>query len=299
MSEKREEWTPQKAAIRLTKICDHFSAQHGTDRFPVEVPQLALETANLFGWDDPITEVVPVDIKSFEGALFPDDDRRKWMLLYNEKLSSPGRIRFTQAHELGHYILHRLKRDSFQCSGDDMLSWEEKSIEAEADLFASFLLMPLNDFRAQVTTDVDMEVLRFCALRYGVSLTAAALKWISSTDESAVLILSRDGFMKWAFSSNTARRNGAFFKTRLNTVPIPPGSLAAAPAITQERKGIELPASIWFAHADIGASVREMKIHSEQYEYVITLLCLGKSVSVWPPFEPGSGSARQVDQWWD
>lgn len=299
MSVKQEAWTPQKAAIRLTKICDHFSAQHGSDRFPVEVPKLALETANLFGWDDPITEVVPVDIKSFEGALFPDDDRRKWMLLYNEKLSSPGRIRFTQAHELGHYILHRLKRDSFECSGDDMLSWEEKSIEAEADLFASFLLMPLNDFRAQVTTDVDMEVLRFCAIRYGVSLTATALKWISSTDESAVLILSRDGFMKWAFSSNAARRNGAFFRTRSNTIPIPAGSLAADPAITQERKGKELPASVWFAHADAGASVREMKIHSEQYEYVITLLCLGRSTSAWPPYDFENWKRRPTDPWWD
>jgi hypothetical protein len=284
MKPKLEAWTPQKAAIRLTKICDQFSAIHGVDRFPIDISTLALETAELFQWSDPITKVQPVDIKSFEGALFSDDERKRWMLLYNEKLSSAGRIRFTQAHELGHYILHRFKRDEFQCSGDDMLSWEDKTIEAEADLFASFLLMPLNDFRSQLTPEIDLELLRHCAHRYGVSLTAAALKWINCTDESAVLILSRDGYMKWAYSSANARKNGAFFRTRQSVVPIPAGSLAASPAITQERKGIELPAALWFPHADRNTSLREMKIQSEQYEYVITLLCLPRPASVWPPF---------------
>ncbi|MBP5053745.1 ImmA/IrrE family metallo-endopeptidase [Pseudomonas chlororaphis] len=288
---KREVWTPQKAAIRLTKICDRVSEAHGVARFPVNVSELALGTAEVFNWSDPIAKVEPVDIKGFDGALFANEARNRWMLLYNNGLASPGRIRFTQAHELGHYILHRLKRDEFRCSSDDMLSWEEKNIEAEADLFASFLLMPLNDFRNQLTTDVDIELLRHCAMRYGVSLTAAALKWIECTEESAVLILSRDGFMKWAFSSAAARRNGAFFRTRQEVVKIPTGSLAACSTVSQERKGIELPASLWFPHADRNACVREMKIQSEQYEYVITLLCLPRAASVWPPFvERGDGN---------
>lgn len=282
---KHEIWTPQKAAIRLTRICDHISEVHGLARFPVDVCELALGTAEVFNWPDPIAKVESVDIKGFDGALFANDARNRWMLLYNNGLASPGRIRFTQAHELGHYILHRLIRDEFRCSGDDMLSWEEKSIEAEADLFASFLLMPLNDFRKQLTTDVDIELLRHCAMRYGVSLTAAALKWIECTEESAVLILSRDGFMKWAFSSTTARRNGAFFRTQQEVVKIPTGSLAACPTVAQEHKGIRLPASLWFPHADRNAYVREMKVQSEQYEYVITLLCLPRVASVWPPFD--------------
>ncbi len=281
---EREVWTPQKAAIRLTKVCDLFSEVHGGARFPVDVSELALGTAEIFKWPDPIVKVESIDIKGFDGALFANNVRDRWMLLYNNGLTSPGRIRFTQAHELGHYILHRLKRYEFRCSGDDMLSWEDKNIEAEADLFASFLLMPLNDFRMQLTTNVDIEVLQHCAIRYGVSLTAAALKWIECTEESAVLILSRDGFMKWAFSSAAARRNGAFFRTRQNVVKIPTGSLAACSTVSLERQGVKFPASLWFPHADRNACVREMKILSEQYEYVITLLSLPRTASVWPPF---------------
>jgi len=280
-----EVWTPQKAAIRLTKICDFFSQAHGVPRFPVDVAKLALDTAEVFSWPDPIAKVDSVDIKGFDGALFANEAKSRWMLLYNSGLTSPGRIRFTQAHELGHYILHRVKRDEFRCSSDDMLSWEDKNIEAEADLFASFLLMPLNDFRQQLTTSTDFEVLGHCAARYGVSLTAATLKWIQCTDESAVLILSRDGFMKWAFSSPAAHRNGAFFRTRRGAVEIPAGSLAAAPTIAQERIGADLPASLWFPHADPSAVVREMKIQSEKYEYTMTLLLLSRNASVWPPFE--------------
>ncbi|QJC81546.1 ImmA/IrrE family metallo-endopeptidase [Pseudomonas umsongensis] len=278
-------WTPQKAANRLSKISEAFGKAHGGGRFPVDVPLLALEAANIFGWSDPITEVKPVDIKSFDGALFPDGERKKWMLLFNSAMSSPGRIRFTQAHELGHYILHRQMREAFQCSNDDMLDWEEKTIEAQADLFSSYLLMPLDDFRAQVTTLVDLEMLGHCADRYGVSLTAAVLKWIQYTEENAVLVLSRDGYMQWSFSSRQAARAGAFFRTRKQTVAVPAGSIAVAPGVKHERRGIEVPAKVWFPHADAGMSVREMKVSSDQFDYVLSLLYLPRSASVWRPSE--------------
>ncbi|MFJ2684417.1 ImmA/IrrE family metallo-endopeptidase [Pseudomonas sp. NPDC087342] len=278
-------WTPQKAANRLSKIVEAVGNAHGGNRFPVDVPMLALEAANIFGWSDPISEVTPVDIKSFDGALFPDDGRKKWMLLFNSAMSSPGRIRFTQAHELGHYILHRQMREAFRCSSDDMLDWEEKTIEAQADLFSSYLLMPLDDFRAQVTTVIDLELLGHCADRYGVSLTAAVLKWIQYTEESAVLVLSRDSYMQWSFSSRQAARAGAFFRTRKQLVEVPAGALAVAPGVKHERRGIELPAKIWFPHAEVGTTVREMKVSSDQYDYVLTLLYLPRSASVWRPFD--------------
>ncbi|WP_146041535.1 ImmA/IrrE family metallo-endopeptidase [Pseudomonas sp. DP16D-R1] len=166
-----------------------------------------------------------------------------------------------------------------------LLDWENKTIEAQADLFASFLLMPLDDFRAQVTATVDLELLGHCADRYGVSLTAAVLKWIQYTEDSAVLVLSRDGYMQWAFSSRTAARAGAFFRTRKQTVPVPAGSIAVASGVHHERRGIELPAKIWFPHAEMGTSVREMKVSSEQFDYVLSLLYLPRSASVWCPSE--------------
>ncbi len=281
-----EPWTPQRAANRLAKLAEVFSAAHGVDRFPVDVPSLALETARIFGWSDPITQVQAANIKGFDGALFPGDRREEWLLLYNETVSSPGRVRFTQSHELGHYILHRQARDSFQCSDADMLNWsrDDKDIEGQADQFASYLLMPLDDYRKQVTTVVDLDMLGHCADRYGVSLTAAILKWLQYTDEKAVLVMSNDGFINWAWSSEPAAKAGAFFRTRNSVIPVPDNSLAAKSEISHDRTGTLIPASVWFPYARADTPLREMKIYAEQYGIVVSLLHLPYSAEVWPPW---------------
>jgi hypothetical protein len=281
-----EAWTPTRAAIRITKQLNVFAEYHGTPRFPVNVLELAVEAANLFGWPDPITEVKAASIPGFEGALFADDDKSRWMLLYNQGLTSPGRIRFTQAHELGHYILHRSECDRFECTDKDMLNWssEERDIEAESDMFASYLLMPLDDYREQIkSAPISLDMFGHCADRYGVSLTAAILKWLDCTEESAMLIMSKDGFIDWACSSTRARKAGAFFRTR-NTAPIalPEQSLAANDAITQDRAGKEVAASIWFPKAEEQFSLREMKLRADQYDATLTVLVLPKHAKAWP-----------------
>ncbi|TCT08965.1 ImmA/IrrE family metallo-endopeptidase [Paralcaligenes ureilyticus] len=279
-------WTPQRAANRLVKLAEVFSVAHGGDRFPVEVSPLAMEAARIFGWADPITRVQAASIKGFDGALFPGDNRKEWLLLYNEAVSSPGRVRFTQAHELGHYILHRQLRESFQCSDADMLNWskDDSDIEGQADLFASYLLMPLDDYRKQVTATVDLDLLGHCADRYGVSLTAAILKWLQYTDEKAVLVMSNDGFIDWAWSSEAAAKAGAFFRTRNNVIPIPAGALASNPDVKLDRAGAQIPASTWFPHASGDTPLREMKIYAEQYGVVLSLLLLPRYADVWPPW---------------
>lgn len=280
-------WTPPRAAHRLTHVLNAYAAAHGTPRFPVDVDALALEAANVFGWNDPITELRPAPIRHFEGALFPDDARQRWFLFYNPTITSPGRIRFTKGHELGHYLLHRQGRASFECTEQDMLTWSEdtQDIEAQADLFASTLLMPLDDLRAQITQPVDFDLLGHCADRYGTSLTATTLRWLDATDENAVLVVSRDGFMRWAHSSKRAMRAGAFFRTRASVVAVPDGSRAADTRVEHDRRGTLVPATTWFAHADISESLREFKLCADQYDWIMSLLILPRHARVWPPWE--------------
>lgn len=277
-----------RAAHRLSHIIETVSAAHGAPRFPVNVTELALESAAIFGWSDPIIQIEPADIKGFEGALFPDEERTRWLLLYNNTLSSAGRIRFTQAHELGHYVIHRTSRDAFQCStAADMRNWslDDQNIESQADEFASYLLMPLDDFRQQVNTDIDLDVLAHCAGRYGVSLTAAVLKWLSYTDQKAVFVVSTDGFINWARSSTPAAKSGAFFRSKGNVISLPAGSLALDDSVRHERMGTEVPAKLWFPHAHKDLSVREMKISADQYGSIFTLLSLPSYAEVWPDKE--------------
>lgn len=277
--------TPPKAANRLNRILETVSSAHGFNRFPINIEELALEASIFFGWKDKISEIHAADIPGFEGCLISNDARTNWFILYNNSIKSPGRIRFTQAHELGHYILHRFQKDSFECqTAADMynLSNDDKDLESEADEFASYLLMPFDDFRKQSGGSVDLDVLGFCATRYGVSLTAVILRWLEMTEIKAVLIISRSGFMKWAWSSKSAYEAGAFFKTKQNTIAIPVNSLAANELIRQERQGVSVPGKVWFRHAEDAMTLLEMKVLSDSFDYVITLLILPSIATVWP-----------------
>lgn len=279
-----ESLTPSRAANRLTHVLNAFCGAHGVDRFPVDVPVLAKETAGVFHWDDPISEVKAAAINRFEGALYPSDDRRRWLLLYNDRLRSAGRIRFTQAHELGHYLLHRLLRAQFECAPADMIQVgsNEADVEAQADAFAANLLMPLDDFRAQVPGSATFATLQDSADRYGTSLTATVLRWLSHTEQTAVLVMHRDGFIDKAKSSPSAFRGGAFFKSRQRTIEIPAGSLAANEAIDRDLDGVDVDARTWFPHAEGGVTLREMKIVADHYDFVMTLLVLPRGIRVWP-----------------
>jgi hypothetical protein len=167
-----------------------------------------------------------------------------------------------------------------------MLQWckDDKDIEGQADLFASYLRMPLDDYRKQVTSTVDLDLLGHCADRYGVSLTAAILKWLQYTDEKAVLVTSTDGFINWAWSSEPGAKAGAFFRTRKSVIPVPHAALASNPEIKHDRAGTQILASIWFQHASADMPLREMKIYAEQYGVVLSLLHLPRSADVWAPW---------------
>lgn len=278
---------PIKAANKLSVALNQASEILSVDRFPVNVDEIALTCAESYGWKDPILEVKPINIDGFEGCLHPKENGSGWLLAYNENIRSDGRVRFTKAHELGHYLMHRHSHDSFTCTRDDMLDWfdEKKNIEKDADTFASYLLMPLDDYRSQISSNkIDFDLLGHCADRYGVSLVSATLKWLEFSGEKAVLIMSNDGFIQWACSSPAAYKSGAFFKSRSSTVPIPTCSITANNNQNIERTGQKIKANIWFQHADPEMYLREFKIFSTHYDSTITLLILPKTAKVWPPW---------------
>jgi Zn-dependent peptidase ImmA (M78 family) len=177
------------------RISSMLNVVLGADRFPVKVDEVALEYSRQCFSDSPVNKIHGEGLDGFEGMLVANKARSKWLIVYNSAISSPGRKHFTIAHEFSHYLLHRHQQDRFECGDDDIETGDDnkQDIEFEADLFASTLLMPLDDFRKQVDGQpVTFNMLGHCADRYGVSLTAAALRWIEIADKRAVLVASRD-----------------------------------------------------------------------------------------------------------
>jgi len=181
--------------------------------FPVDVKLLALDyTSKKFS--DPIREIIDHathGLDGIDGMLVRRKKRNDWCISYDGNISIPGRVNFTLAHELGHYLLHRTTRDDFKCGQEQMMDYdsvESKRIESQANVFASYLLMPRTDFEDQIKgLQVTFELLGECAERYGTSLTATALKWLEFTEEAAMLIVAdSDDFIHWSYCSQAAKR---------------------------------------------------------------------------------------------
>lgn len=266
--------SPQKWAIDISQL---LNTVFGRDHFPIDVEQIALEFTKQRFPDDPISLVAGDALHGFDGALVRAPSGKKgWGIIYNKAIASRGRINFTLAHELGHYLVHRLSYpNGFQCGEQDVVRWDSEygQLEHQANAFASYLLMPLDDFRRQINSrdPANLEILGHCAKRYNVSLIAATRKWLEYTERRAVMVISRDGFILWARSSEKALRTGAYFRTSGNPIAIPTNSLAARGRIEgSEDSGIELSAGTWFKDE----SCCEVAIVSEQYDFTISLLLL-------------------------
>lgn len=252
----------------------------GAEHFPIQVTTIAQEYSHQLFPNDPISLIKGDALSSFDGALFRAPAGAKgWGIIYNNAITSQGRINFTLAHELGHYLLHRLAYpEGMRCGQQDIVRWEPtyRQVEREANTFAAYLLMPFDDYRRQIDSRsaVDLDVIAHCADRYEVSLIAATLRWLEYTEQRAVLVVSRDGFILWARSSKAALRTGAFFRTSRGPIPIPEGSVVARESIiASPREGTELPAGVWFAEP-----CAEITIFSENYDFAVSLLQLQNDI---------------------
>jgi hypothetical protein len=272
--------TPEAWAIRITQLLNVVRDAHGLPRFPINVAEVAMEISRQYFPDAPITMVAGAPLSSgVEGMLVQKKDRSgEWGILYNERISSPGRQNFTLAHEFGHYLLHRAELAAGrECSGRDMGEWRNgrqrtrhEVVEAEANTFASFLLMPLDDFRDRIRARaVDVDTLTEMAERYAVSLTAAILKWLSITDKRAMIVVGKDGFMDWAWSSDALIRSGIYYAARQDVIELPGASLAVCGGDPDKaRRGVMHPPGVWRGTDP----VHEMTVFSPSNEMTISLL---------------------------
>lgn len=280
--------TERKSPIRVANdLSLVLSAVLGDDRFKLDLDEVARECTKHL--PDPITKVIGDSLGKFEGMLRPSRKKPCWHIIYNNDTDYRGRERFTLAHELGHYLLHRrplmaadfsggmAEREAdnrtFLCNPMERHLWQkaQEEIEEEADTFASYLLMPLDDYRQQVAgQDMTLDLLRHVTKRYGVSFTAAVRKWLEFTDQRVAMVVARDGFALWGRASDAALKTGIFIRSGM---PIPDLSVAGRGPTAQEGETnlpINLPEDVWtFARGS--EPVRELTIFASR---------LGQSLSI-------------------
>lgn len=155
---------------------------------------------------------------SFDGRLSYHDGT--FLLLYNTRYNHWPRIgmhhpkvRFTIAHELGHYFLdgHREFLVRRREAIESFTEFESnKEVERQADAFAAGLLMPKQLVAPHVNCEPDatMASIKEAAREFDVSLTSMMVRWTHLSHFPCATLCIRSGLIQWGFGSEAFRACG-------------------------------------------------------------------------------------------
>lgn len=135
-------------------------------------------------------------LEGAEGRLVTTDGEGGVVRVASER--NLGRYRFTVAHELGHYVLHRKGTLDKVTKRRDMTIWNDASEEAEANCFAAELLMPGYLFRPRCVGEPSITLLDRLAEEFRTSTLATSFQYWEYTREPVAVVLS-DGWQMKSF----------------------------------------------------------------------------------------------------
>ncbi|MEZ5199294.1 MAG: ImmA/IrrE family metallo-endopeptidase [Bacteroidales bacterium] len=148
-------------------------AQEILDQFYVEEIE-DIDLIEIASYYDIIVQ--DVTMKNADGRIV--FGKEKAIISINENISYSPRKRFTLAHELGHYFLHR---EDIHIHNDNFLTldtFKAGSQETEANLFASELLMPQKFFIPITKSEpFSPDLLRRMSTHFNSSLTSVVFKY--------------------------------------------------------------------------------------------------------------------------
>lgn len=138
-------------------------------------------------------------LEGCEARLVLNSKRDAGFATVDSSIPEPGRKRFALAHELGHFELHRSRRGTWMCRGDDFLKWYNTAQEEpEANAFAAELLMPRDLFGSRcVGVKPGFSSVLGLAEVFGTSLTSTAVRYTEVGNYPCGLVASRGGEIRW------------------------------------------------------------------------------------------------------
>jgi len=126
-----------------------------------------------------------------------------------------GRERFSIAHEVGHWELHR--GQSFHCRVDDADAnlTSNRVLEKEADVFAAHLLMPAPIYLPMVRTfkEPNFQNLTKMSEEFGTSIMATALRLVSVNTLPVIVASYNQSGLRWSIAAGDIPRRWFLRKT--------------------------------------------------------------------------------------
>lgn len=129
----------------------------------------------------------------------------KSIITINSNIQFETKKRFTAAHELGHYEMHRDLKPVFNDTEEDLMNWYQGGEhEQEANQFAAEFLMPSDVFHYECRKyrTFEPKLIDYLSNRFQVSKTAAILKFVNRGTHPVFIMYCKDNKMKWWKKSN-------------------------------------------------------------------------------------------------
>ena len=140
-----------------------------------------------------------VDSDGFDGALVRRSSGVGGRILVKRSIREQTRKRFTVAHEIGHYLLHK-DSDSMSCGVKDIANWTNVEVnpEHEADEFASELLLPSAEVKSLIGTQwPSLQLVSDIAREFDASLMAAIRKYCDVATQSCAGVWIEGSRIRW------------------------------------------------------------------------------------------------------
>lgn len=230
----------------------------------IEIEALAESVLRSFGmWRlpvDPLKIIAEEDILAKPGCFGGKFDARiefypefeRFCIFYEESATTSGRVRFSLAHELGHYYLpdHNLRLRSGEEHFSNVDYRSRDPHERQADEFAAGLLMPrelflekVEKFRGKIC---DLENIKVLAEELGTSITSTALRYCTCDIEPATIIFSKDGKILWSKASEDMKFLGLSYMKVGGDLPDGSCGRDLIDNTDQQRREGEVDSEVWF-----------------------------------------------------
>ncbi|QDT33949.1 ImmA/IrrE family metallo-endopeptidase [Thalassoglobus polymorphus] len=234
--------------LELEQLADEVRAGHEICDTPVDPFKIAAEEQ---------IKVLPGTYDDcFDGRLEyrKQHDRSGFYLFYAEAspgLRPMGRVRFSIAHELGHFYIpaHREYLLSGFWHGSRAGFVSEKPLERQADQFAAALLMPrhaMNDFAKRHRGGCSLQDLADLANdQFETSVLSTVIRYVQLDFEPCCAVLTENGRVRFSFTSDSMRALRLGWVERGSDVPTGTISKNALAAQQRSAKGC-VDSEIWF-----------------------------------------------------
>jgi Zn-dependent peptidase ImmA (M78 family) len=147
------------------------------------------------------------DYQNYFNGILEHDSGDFHIFLNTCSVQYPERLRFSFAHELGHYFIddHRnslKKGNSLHKSYSSLLP--KNIVETEADCFASNLLAPPARFANFIhRKKFDFSVIESISKNFGISLSATLFRFVESGNYPIMVIYSKNNIVKFKWCSDS------------------------------------------------------------------------------------------------